>query len=118
MIRLKKRTNNLRNIFKILQKVSSAEKKEHQLQQQQEFSRQKKLLSTANTTSYEDMEELDFQILLPDNYYVNLSSIRTCFPMKVKKSTNEATDIDVDLITANNFFGQLVKDKHDKIWKR
>ena len=49
MIRLKKRTNNLRNIFKILKKVSSAEKKEHQLQQQQEFSRQKKLLSTANT---------------------------------------------------------------------
>ena len=68
--------------------------------------------------SYEDMEELDFQILLPDNYYVNLSSIRTCFPMKVKKSTNEATDIDVDLITVNNFFGHLVKDKRDKLWKR
>ena len=68
--------------------------------------------------SYKDIEELDFQILLPDNYYVNLSSIRTCFPMKVKKSTNEATDIDVDLITVNNFFGHLVKDKHDKLWKR
>ena len=35
--------------------------------------------------SYKDMEELDFQILLPDNYYVNTSSIHICFPMKIKK---------------------------------
>ena len=55
--------------------------------------------------SYKDMEELDFQILLPDNYYVNTSSIHICFPMKIKKKpTNEATDIDDDLITVNNFF--------------
>ena len=36
--------------------------------------------------SYKDMEELDFQILLPDNYYVNTSSIHICFPMKIKKT--------------------------------
>ena len=60
---------------------------------------------------YKDMEELDFQILLPDNYYVNTSSIHICFPMKIKKKpTNEATDIDDDLITVNNFFGHLVKE--------
>ena len=35
---------------------------------------------------YKDMEELDFQILLPDNYYVNTSSIHICFPMKIKKT--------------------------------
>ena len=34
---------------------------------------------------YKDMEELDFQILLTDNYYVNPSNIHLCFPMKFKK---------------------------------
>ena len=60
--------------------------------------------------SYKDIEQLDFQILLPDNYYVNQSSIHIFFPMKIKKSTNEATDIDDDLITVNNFFAHLVKE--------
>ena len=36
---------------------------------------------TANA-SYKEMEELDFQVLLPDNYYVNPSSL---FPYENKK---------------------------------
>ena len=57
------------------------------------------MLEDANTkekttnSSHKDMEELDFQILLPDNYYINPCSIHICFPMKIKKSTNEAADI-------------------------
>ena len=35
--------------------------------------------------SYTDMEQLDFQILLTDNYYINTNSIQICFPMKIKK---------------------------------
>ena len=35
--------------------------------------------------SYKDIEQLDFQMLLPDNHYVNASSICICFPMKIKK---------------------------------
>ena len=35
----------------------------------------------AVNTSYKDMEELDFQILLPDSYYINLFSIHICFPI-------------------------------------
>ena len=31
---------------------------------------------------YEDMERLDFQIMLTGNYYVNPNSIHICFPMK------------------------------------
>ena len=54
--------------------------------------------------SYKGMEELDIQILLTDNYYINPNSIHLCFPMKIKKVTNEANDIDGDLITVNNFF--------------
>ena len=32
-------------------------------------------------SSYTDMEQLDFQILLTDNYYINPNSIHICFPM-------------------------------------
>ena len=35
--------------------------------------------------SYKDMEQLDFQILLTENYYVNPYSIHICFPIKKKK---------------------------------
>ena len=49
-------------------------------------------------TSYTDMEELDFQILLTGNYYVNPSTIDLSFPMKIKKSTNDSSYIDGDMI--------------------
>lgn len=52
--------------------------------------------------SYKDTEELDFQIWLLDNYYINPSTIHICFPMKITKSTNNSTDIDGDLITVSN----------------
>ena len=61
-------------------------------------------------SSYKEMEELDFQILLTDCYYVNPKSIHLCFPMKIKTSTNEANNIDEDLITVNNFFAHLIKE--------
>ena len=36
-------------------------------------------------SSYIDMEGLDFQIMLADNYYVKPNSILICFPIKIKK---------------------------------
>ena len=62
------------------------------------------------SASYKDMEQLDFQILLPYNYYVNPLSIHICFLMEIKKSTNVATDIDEDLIIINNIFTHLAKE--------
>ena len=56
------------------------------------------------------MEQLDFQIMLTDNYYVNPNSIHLYFPMKIKKSSNEKRDIDSDIITVNNFFAHLIKE--------
>ena len=56
------------------------------------------------------MEQLDFQILLTENYYVNPKGIHICFPIKIKKKTNKALDIDGDLITVNNFFAHWVKE--------
>ena len=60
--------------------------------------------------SYKDKEQLDFQILLTDNYYVNPSNILICFPIKNKKSSDKSSDIDSDLITVNNFFAHWVKE--------
>ena len=61
-------------------------------------------IDTRAHPSYKDMDELDFQILLTDNYYANSSNIHLCFPMKIKKSLDKASDIEDDLITVNNFF--------------
>ena len=60
--------------------------------------------------SYTDMEQLDFQILLTKNYYVNRNGIHICFPIKIKKGTNKASNIDADLITVNDFFAHWVKE--------
>ena len=60
--------------------------------------------------SYKDKEQLDFQILLTENYYVSPSNIHICFPIKIKKKSNNDTNIDSDLITVNNFFAHWVKE--------
>ena len=60
--------------------------------------------------SYKDNEQLDFQILLTKNYYVNPSNIHICFPFKIKKSSDKSSDIDSDLITVNNFFAHWVNE--------
>ena len=56
------------------------------------------------------METLEFQIMLTNEYYTNPNKIHICFPIKIKKATNEANDIGDDLITVNNFFAHLVKE--------
>ena len=59
---------------------------------------------------YRDMGNLDFQILLTDNYYTNPNSMHLCFPMKIKKATDKDADIYNDLITVNNLFAHLIKE--------
>ena len=60
--------------------------------------------------SYKDKEQLDFQILLTENYYVNPANIHICFPIKIKKNSNNNSDTDRDLITVNNFFAHCIKE--------
>ena len=60
--------------------------------------------------SYKVKEQLDFQILLTENYYINPANIHICFPIKILKSSDNTADIDSDLITANNFFAHWVKE--------
>ena len=56
------------------------------------------------------MEQLDFQIMLTDNCYVKPNSMHLSFLMKIKQLSNEANDIESDLVTANNFFPHLMKE--------
>ena len=60
--------------------------------------------------SCKDKEQMDFQILLTENYYVNPNNINLCFPIKIKKKSNNSSDIDSDLITVNNFFAHWIKE--------
>ena len=60
--------------------------------------------------SYKDMEALEFQIMLTNNYYANPNGIHTCFPMKIKKGTDKTADVDTDLITVNNFSAHFLKE--------
>ena len=60
--------------------------------------------------SYKDKEQLDFQILLAENYYVNPANIHICFPIKIKKKSNNSSDTDDNLIPVNNFFAHWVKE--------
>ena len=60
--------------------------------------------------SYKDKEQLDYQILLTENYYVNPANIHICFPIKIKKSVNNTADVDTDLITVNDFFAHWIKE--------
>ena len=61
-------------------------------------------------SSYKDKEQLDFQILLTENCYVNPTNTHLCFPIKIKKKSNNSSDIDGDLITVNNFFAHWVNE--------
>ena len=53
-------------------------------------------------SSYRDMENLDFQIMLTCNYYTNPNSMHIRFPMKIKQKSHNDSDIDADLKTVNN----------------
>ena len=60
--------------------------------------------------SYKGIEQLDFQILLTEKYYVSQNSIHICFSIKMKKKTNANQDTDRDLITVNSFFAHWIKE--------
>ena len=60
--------------------------------------------------SYVDVEELDFQILLTEKYYVNPNSIHICFLIKIKRKSNKNANIDSDMITVNIFLAHWVKE--------
>ena len=60
--------------------------------------------------SYKDLETFDFQLLLDQNLYTNLNSLYLCFPIKFKKETNVALNLENDVLNVNNFFAHWIKE--------
>ena len=48
--------------------------------------------------------------MLTNEYYTSQKSMHIRFPIKIKKSTNEANDIENGLIAIKNFFVHFVKE--------
>ena len=60
--------------------------------------------------SYRDKETLDSELILDKNYYTNLKSLRICFPIRFRKLSNAALDLDPNLLPVNNFFAHWIKE--------
>ena len=61
-------------------------------------------------TTYSDKEILDFELILDNNYYTNLKSLHLCFPIRFKKLSNIAHNLDADIYPVNNFFAHWIRE--------
>ena len=57
----------------------------------------------ANAT-YSDKEILDIELILDNNYYMNLKSLHLSFPIRFKELSNIAYNLNADIYPVNNFF--------------
>ena len=61
-------------------------------------------------TTYSDKEILNFELSLDNNYYTNLKSLHLCFPVRFKKLSNIAHNLDTDICPVNDFFAHWVRE--------
>ena len=60
--------------------------------------------------TYKDLKTAEFNIQLSSNQYMNFHNVHLVFPMKIKKSSNVANNLNATDITVNNFFAHLIKE--------
>ena len=60
--------------------------------------------------TYKDLKMAEFNIQLSNNEYMNFHNVHIVLPLKIKKKSNEATNLDATVITANNFFAHWIKE--------
>ena len=65
---------------------------------------------TYAASTYTDMQQLEYNIEVVANHYVNFSNMVVCFPIVFRKRTNKAQPIDATMIPVNNFFAHWIKD--------
>ena len=61
-------------------------------------------------TKYSDREILHFELILDNNYYTNLKSLRLCFPIKFRKLSNATHNLDADIYPVNSFFAHWIRE--------
>ena len=60
--------------------------------------------------TYAGLKIAEFNIQLSNNEYMNFHNLHIVFPMKVKKKSDVANDLDATLMTVNNFFTHWIKE--------
>ena len=60
--------------------------------------------------TYKRHRVAEFNVQLTDNQYMNFRNMHLVFPMKIKKITNNATNLDATLMTVNNVFVHWIKE--------
>ena len=59
--------------------------------------------------TYSDKKVLNFGLIFDKNYYTNLKSLHLCFPIRFRKLSNAAQNLDLALFPVNNFFAHWIK---------
>ena len=65
---------------------------------------------TYAASTYSDMQQLEFNLEVVNNHYMNFSNMVLCLPIAFRKKTNKAAAIDATMIPVNNFFAHWIKD--------
>ena len=65
---------------------------------------------TYAASTYSDMQQLEFNLEVVNNHYINFSTMVLCLQLHLEKKTNKANAIDVTMIPVNNFFAHWIKD--------
>ena len=65
---------------------------------------------TYAASTYSDMQQLEFNLEVINNHYINFSTMVLCLPIAFRKKTNKETSIAATMIPVNNFFAHWIKD--------
>ena len=61
-------------------------------------------------TIYSNKEILDIELILDNDYYTDFKSLHLCFPIRFKKLSNIAQNLDADIYPVNNFFLHWIRE--------
>ena len=62
---------------------------------------------TYAASTYSDMQQLEFNLEVVNNHYINFSTMVLCLPIAFRKKTNKQEAIAATMIPVNNFFCAL-----------
>ena len=65
---------------------------------------------TYAASTYSDMQQLEFNLEVINNHYINFSTMVLCLPIAFRKKANKETSIAATMIPVNNFFAHWIKD--------
>ena len=65
---------------------------------------------TYAASTYSDMQQLEFNLEVINNNYINFSTMVLCLQVAFRKKTNKENSIAATMIPVNNFFTNWIKD--------